>query len=88
MGNVPVCNCLVNISKDKEGGNFYLNEEENKKENDDLSNSFSSDMSSQETSLTDSSIKDKEKEDFEFNKVTDFFLQDFNFELDFFSSEN
>ncbi len=45
-------------------------------------------MSSQATSLTDSSIKDKEKEDFEFNKVTDFFLQDFNFELEFFSSEN
>ena len=38
MGNVPVCNCLVNISKDKEGGNFYLNEEENKKENSKMKN--------------------------------------------------
>jgi len=69
-----------------------INEEENKKENDkendDLSNSFSSEVSSQATSLTDSSVKDKEKEDFEFNKVTDFFLQDFNFELEFFSTEN
>ena len=32
MGNVPVCNCLINTSKDKEGGNFYINELENEKE--------------------------------------------------------
>ena len=31
MGNVPVCNCLINTSKDKEGGNFYINELENEK---------------------------------------------------------
>ena len=31
MGNVPVCNCLVSTSKDKERGNFFLNELEKEK---------------------------------------------------------
>ena len=63
-------------------------EEEDDKEKEKFSNSFSSENSSQATtSVNDSPIKENEK-DFDFSKITDFFLQDLNFELDFFSHEN
>ena len=62
---------------------------EEEKEKDKFSNSFSSENSSEATSVTDSPNKDNEKDEFEYScKITDFFLQDLNFELDFFSFEN
>ena len=78
-------------------------EKENKKEKDELSISFSSEMSSQASSGNNSPVKlfnkeiddendkeDTEDEDINIDKdkINDFFLKDFNFELDFFSSEN
>ena len=59
------------------------------KEKDKFSNSFSSENSSDATSITDSPNKEKEKDEFDYScKITDFFLQELNFELDFFSIEN
>ena len=66
--------------------NNEIIEEENEKEK--FSNSFSSDNSSQATSTTDSPSKDNDKDDFDTYKITDFFLNDLNFELEFFSTEN
>ena len=66
--------------------NNEIIEEENEKEK--FSNSFSSDNSSQATSTTDSPSKDNDKDGFDTYKITDFFLKDLNFELEFFSTEN
>ena len=65
MGNVPVCNCLVNISKDKEGGNFYLNEEENKKENSKMKNN----KINNNNLLNSDSSKENQKENNDNNKI-------------------
>ena len=65
MGNVPVCNCLVNISKDKEGGNFYLNEEENKKENSKMKNN----KINNNNILNSDSSKENQKENNDNNKI-------------------
>ena len=67
------------------------NNEEEKNENKIVkltSNSFFSENSSETTSLTDSPCKENQNYEFENNKITDFFLKDLNFELDFFSNEN
>ena len=32
MGNIPICNCIVNLSKDIKKGNFYLDDLENENE--------------------------------------------------------
>ena len=65
-------------------------EEENIKNREKLSNSFSSENSSQETAVYDSASKESENDEalINKNKITDFLLQDLNFELNFFSSEN
>ena len=97
----------INVINDKnnEQNVIIANEEEKKyiKEKDELSISFSSEMSSQASSGTNSPVKfinkeiddendkeDTEDEDIDIDKekINDFFLKDFNFELDFFSSEN
>ena len=70
----------------REINNEIIEEEENEKEK--LSNSFSSDNSSQATSTTDSPSKEHDKDGFDTYKITDFFLKDLNFELEFFSTEN
>ncbi len=61
--------------------------EENENKIDELSNSFSSEKSSQASSLGDSSNKEIEKEEIDFNEVSDFLLKDINYELDFFPNE-
>ena len=61
-------------------------EELNKK--DELSMSFSSEKSSEATSLTDSPYKEKEKLEFESDQVKKFLLEELNFEIDFFPIEN
>ena len=33
MGNSPICNCLINITKDKKGGNFFIDNLEDEKKN-------------------------------------------------------
>ena len=32
MGNIPICNCIINISKDVKKENFHLDDLENEKE--------------------------------------------------------
>ena len=83
------------INENKNEKCTELNEisEEEENEKDKFSNSFSSENSSEATSVTDSPNKEnnKENEKDEIDdscKITDFFLQDLNFELDFFSIEN
>ena len=81
----------INENENKNEKCSKLNEikEEEEKEKDKFSNSFSSENSSEATSVTDSPNKDNEKDEFDYScKITDFFLQDLNFELDFFSVEN
>ena len=66
---------------------------ENKNKKEELSNSFCSEKSSQASSITDSSNKEIEieleieKEEIDYNEVSDFFLKDINYELDFFPNE-
>ncbi len=64
------------------------NEQIEELEKEKFSNSFSSENSSQATSTTDSPCKENDKDDFDSVKITDFFLQDLNFELEFFPTEN
>ena len=64
------------------------NEQIEELEKEKFSNSFSSENSSQATSITDSPCKENDKDDFDSVKITDFFLQDLNFELEFFPTEN
>jgi len=49
-----------------------------------FSNTFCLENSSQASSTTDSPCKENEKDDFDSVKITDFFLQDLNFQLEFF----
>ncbi len=95
---------LIKLNNDKNNEQIIKEEEkENKKEKDELSISFSSEISSQASSGTTTPVKDKEKyfdkdndkeetededADIDSNKIKEFFLKDFNFELDFFSTEN
>ena len=95
---------LIKLNNDKNNEQIIKEEEkENKKEKDELSISFSSEISSQASSGTTTPVKDKEKYfdkdndkdetededvDIDSNKIKEFFLKDFNFELDFFSTEN
>ena len=95
---------LIKLNNDKNNEQIIKEEEkENKKEKDELSISFSSEISSQASSGTTTPVKEKEKDfdkdndkeetededaDIDSNKIKEFFLKDFNFELDFFSTEN
>ena len=95
---------LIKFNNDKNNEQIIKEEEkENKKEKDELSISFSSEISSQASSGTTTPVKEKEKDfdkdndkeetededaDIDSNKIKEFFLKDFNFELDFFSTEN
>ena len=95
---------LIKLNNDKNNEQIINEEEkENKKEKDELSISFSSEISSQASSGTTTPVKSKEKDfdkdndkeetedediDIDSNKIKEFFLKDFNFELDFFSTEN
>ena len=95
---------LIKLNNDKNNEQIIKEEEkENKKEKDELSISFSSEISSQASSGTTTPVKSKEKDfdkdndkeetedediDIDSNKIKEFFLKDFNFELDFFSTEN
>jgi hypothetical protein len=74
------------IEKTKSDEEKEEQKEENKK--DELSLSFSSEKSSEATSLNDSPYKEKEKIEFESYKINDFMLEELNFEFDFFSHEN
>ena len=79
----------INENKDEKLSEIKEINIEEEKEKDKFSNSFSSENSSEATSVTDSPNKDNERDEFEYScKITDFFLQDLNFELDFFSFEN
>ena len=64
------------------------NEEKEEDRRDELSLSFSSEKSSEATSLNDSPNKDCEKIEFDSFKINDFMLEELNFEFDFFSHEN
>ena len=76
-----------NENENKNNAEINKIEEEDEKEKEKMSNSFSSENSSQATtSMNDTPIKENEK-DFDYSKITDFFLQELNFELDFFSNE-
>ena len=56
---------------------------------DEMSNSFCSEKSSRENSMSDSTIKGEENEESDEIKNTDFlFLSDLNFALDIFSNQN
>ena len=64
-------------------------EKENEEKKDELSNSFFSEKSSRENSISESPIKSEEKDDINYTKNTEFFLLgDLNFALDIFSNEN
>ena len=64
-------------------------EKENEEKKDELSNSFFSEKSSRENSISESPIKSEEKDDINYTKNTEFFLLgDLNFALDILSNEN
>ena len=66
-----------------------LKQEEEKEKKDELSNSFCSEKSSRDNSLSDSPIKEKENDDIDDIKNTDFFfLSDLNCALGIFSNDN
>ena len=66
---------------------YIIKNNEDNKINNNLGK-LTSNSSSETTSLTDSPCKEDIKYKFENNKITDFFLMDLNFELDFFSNQN
>ncbi len=61
---------------------------EKEEQKDELSLSFSSEKSSEATSLNDSPNKEREKIEFDSFKINDFMLEELNFEFDFFTHEN
>ena len=66
-----------------------LLKKEEKEKKDELSNSFCSEKSSRDNSLSDSPIKEKENDDIDDIKNTDFFfLSDLNCALGIFSNDN
>ena len=65
-----------------------IDEEEDLKINEKLSNSFSSENSSETTTVTDSPYKESEKGELNPYEIKDFLLSELNFELDFFSGES
>ena len=79
----------TNKINEKNCEQIKINEEEEEiKINEKLSNSFSSENSSETTSFTESPSKDIDNNEFNSNKVKDFFPSELNFELEFFSGES
>ena len=80
----------TNKINEKNCEQIKINEEEEEeiKSNEKLSNSFSSENSSETTSFTESPSIDNDNNEFNSYKVKDFFPSELNFELEFFSGES